>query len=435
VDGFGYAARVTWKVPWVIVLVACGRIGFEHTGSGPDDDDPGMISLRVTTDDAVDPAVSQAGFPVRGATVLIDRGNGGYDRIATDALGSAQFAAASVRAFHVVYHDPYLWRVYTVAVPHVREIEIGGRAFQTNTMTVSLPAGVANDSYQLQTIRGCGFFSSGTTPMVEVRYRRGCEGKTVHALSYAFQPDNSRYLDAGDLTLSNGTSQTVTGSYLPLGMQTIQLENLPSATAFASVEIFARSAGDLVPLSHAPASATLQGLGGRATVAVAPGGDTMMVRVSTSLLPGPSITGASSSYITAASAGASTSFDASILLPMFESITLDSPHPFSMMWSGGDSRGTLTAIEVNDTVSTLLWRAYLEPSATSATFPALPPDLGVPSAPVTFAGSVIKYDIPGATAADVVRTLDRGGLPAYDTPLVWSEGVGTTTISSSFGVR
>jgi hypothetical protein len=127
-------------------------------------------------------------------------------------------------------------------------------------------------------------------------------------------------------------------------------------------------------------------------------------------------------------------FDASVMPAMFDTLALDTPGPLSMTWTGGGTGGTLIEVQVDDTVSSVTWRAYLEPSATSAIFPTLPSDLGVPAASA-FSGLVIKYDVPGATAADIIRTLDRVDYQPYDDPLLGSEGASITQASAGYGVR
>src|SRR4029079_5595655 len=110
-----------------------------------------------------------------------------------------------------------------------------------------------------------------------------------------------------------------------------------------------------------------------------------------------------SEHIAPAIITGTTSFDASAMLPLFTALTVDQLP--SLSWTGGGTGGTLVAREA--LAGMLQWDAYVAPSATAVTFPALPADLGIP-APLSWGlVTVTKLDVPSAIGAYLARTVDR----------------------------
>jgi hypothetical protein len=205
-----------------------------------------------------------------------------------------------------------------------------------------------------------------------------------------------------------------------------RLDDVPAGVdPSVSVEIYARFGVDLVPLTLAPRVSGLQGNTFEKYFSATSGGDVLRVNVGLTAVPVSSTT----ERIIATAIAPLTTFDASTMTPMFESLTTDSPRPLSMAWTGGNTGGTLIAVAASDLDGQIAWRAYLDPSATSVNFPALPPDLGVPMPRSTSRGAVVRYDVPGATASEILRTLDRVQRPPYDDALLSPEGVAMATIT------
>ncbi|HEX7840935.1 MAG TPA: hypothetical protein VF469_25835 [Kofleriaceae bacterium] len=397
------------KLAWVMALAGCGQIASQElvvaTGDGevarenPDK----MVTLVVTSPDS-------RKVPISGATVLIDRGTGGdLDRTATDDTGVALFPAAGVVACHVIYqNDDESWQAYTINVCRAGTIKLGGVDAVPATrkaMTFSLPVASDATSYRIVGPLLCGPWDEVDAPVFTAPYTHACEGKTVHLFACASGTAGDQCFDAGYVTLTDGTTQVVTGAYqAPLPAE-VQLTNLPVDLRSAQVTLLARSADAVTELPEGTSSVLAPGTTTTVPVGVVPGGN--LLRVSGTREQGPRNPFRTTTELVApATAEAVTSIDAQALLTPFFSL---SSSGLSLSWDGGGVGGTILTIQATSDFSgpRVFWSAYLEPSASSVTFPALPDDL-VDATPSRWSfAAVTKLDVPGATAESLVRTIDR----------------------------
>jgi hypothetical protein len=335
--------------------------------------------------------------------VLIER-DGAVARIVTDGTGTARFTAAGVNAYHIVYKSELGWRIYTAAAPRPGTFEYGGRpAFNlSHRMTLLIPDGGAADSFIVTLPDRCANPASSASPNFTFDYNAMCSGEAVRVIAFRLPPQTPEYLDAGLVTLANGSTRVVTGTYQTAFSRTIEMTHLPAGTDVVYADVVVRSGNDLVRLTPVSSSVTTLGMH-VATVDTfaAPGGDALHVQAVFLDLQGTF--SSDSERITPATIAGTTRFDATSMLPLFTQVTANGPG--SVSWTGGGTRGTLLAVEA--IAGMLQWNAYPDPSATSVAFPALPADIGVPL-PARFAVvTVAKVDIPGTTTAEVARTFDR----------------------------
>ena len=398
----------TTRFALAIALAGCGRVGFQDV-AGPTGGDAGAdgaagdtVTLVVTSNEYLG---EPAGMPIAGATVLVERSTG-TDRLVTDATGRAQFAAAGAIACHVIYQSSVGWRGYTVQPPPAGTIELGSRpAFSQNqSITVALPANASASDYTVRLPEHCGFPPYDSSPSVQFTYDPACEGATVHAIGFVRTPVGSGlpdlYLDAGMVTLRNGTTLPVTGSYQQLPTRTLQLTDLPAGATDVGADVVARAGLDLTALS--PNFDSVAPSGGTATLheEVAPGGNSLEISVSGGLPAGPYLI--SSELIAPISGATPQTFSAKDMLPLLASMTITDPSRIA--WTGG-AGGTITIVE--RVGSDFQWDWYLPASASVARLPAIPDDLGVPAPKVPDDASVTKLAVPGAAGGDLVSTIDR----------------------------
>jgi hypothetical protein len=163
----------------------------------------------------------------------------------------------------------------------------------------------------------------------------------------------------------------------------------------------------VTPLTDGQSMVTRNGSSATVTTRASPGGDTLHVSAGVTVTT-PMSANSATVQIAAASVGATTSFDASGLLPPLTSYTY--AHP-TLSWTGGDGSGTLILIEatmhVGPAASGLDWIVYADPAATEVTFPTLPDELGVSTPIDIYAMAITKLDVPGESAVSIARTLDR----------------------------
>jgi hypothetical protein len=390
-----------------IALAGCGRVGFQDV-AGSTGGDAGSaatgdtVTLVVTSDEYLADA---AGMPIAGATVLVER-SAGTDRRMTDAAGRVQFAAAGVIACHVIYQSSIGWRGYTVQPPPAGTIELGGRpAFNQNLgITFALPTSTGAGDYTVRLPEHCAFPPYSGSPSVQFTYAPACEGATVHAVGFVRTQVGSGlpdlYLDAGMVTLHNGATQQVTGSYQQLPTRTLQLTDLPAGVTSVGAEVVARAGLDLTSLS--PSFISVAPSGGAATLrqGIAPGGNSLEISISGGLPAGPYLM--SSELIAPNSSATPQTFSAKDMLPLFDSMTITDPTRIA--WTGA-AGGTIAIVERIG--GDFQWDWYLPASATVARLPAIPADLGVPAPRVPGDASVTKLAIPGAAGGDLVPTIDR----------------------------
>jgi hypothetical protein len=395
----------TTRFALAIALAGCGRFGFQDiaglTGGDAGSDAGDTVTLVVTGDEYL---ADPAGIPVAGATVLVERSTG-TDRLVTDATGRAQFAAAGVIACHVIYHSSVGWRGYTVQPPPAGTIELGSRpAFNLNrSTTLVLPSSAGANEYTVSLAEHCGTAPLSSSPSVSFMYEPACDGAAVHAVGFALAPVGSgtpdRFLDAGTVTLRNGQTRLITGSYAVLATRTLQLTGLPAGAAGVSVEIEERAGLELTPLTPNSGNATPSG--GAATVQLkpAPGGNALNIGVFGGL---PIQYSTTSQLIAPLPTSTPQNFSAQDMLPLFDSMTITDPTRIA--WTGGTG-GTITIVE--RVGGDFQWDWYLPPSAAVARLPAIPADLGVPAPRVPDDASVTKLAVPGAAGGELVPTIDR----------------------------
>ncbi|HEX7841386.1 MAG TPA: hypothetical protein VF469_28100 [Kofleriaceae bacterium] len=388
-----------------LALAGCGRLGFEpveglRQDGGSDVPAGDLVTIVVTSDQYL---AEVAGTPIAGATVLVER-SGGPDRLMTDASGMAQFSAAGAIACHVVYKSDLGWRGYTVAAPLAGTIELGSRlaTSPTHGMTFVLPASGNPSQFTVQFPSHCVTPSPSSTPSVAISYNAACEGTQGRLIGYALASAGTGpdlYVDAGLVTLANGGTYTVPGSYQALPVHPLAISNLPAATDTVTAEVLARSGLDLTALTPVPVGATAQGSSAMLNLGAVPGGNALHLQV-LALTPLAYVS-TSDRIAPVALAAQAAAVDARGMLPPIDSAM---PGARAVSWTGG-AGGTITIVE--GIAGGVQWDLYLDPSATSARVPDLPADLGVP-VPGTFDFlSIVKLDVPGATLADLLPTIDR----------------------------
>jgi hypothetical protein len=396
------------RLALALLLAGCGRVGFQEIAGHSGDDDAGgggsnAITLVVTSDET---SSAPGGAPITGATVMIERSTGALpERLATDATGTVQFAAAGVAALHVAFRSGPGWRVYSVQAPPSGTIALGGRSLTTtfsHSMRFALPDN-GSSNFWLHLGASCAIPPKYGSPSFTLGYVPACEGKTTRVIAFTTAPGTTqdRFIDVGDVTLTNGAMKTVTGTYAQPAAYTVQLTGLPGLVGSAGAGIYARSGLDLTHLGGDYDVVTTPG-GGTVNVptTAAPGGNTLWVSMRADL---PIQYDSSSERIAPAVVAGQMIFDARTMVPLFSQLMLTAPP--SVSWTGGAGQGTILALEI--TSGTLQWDAYLPPSATSARFPSLPSDLGVPVPASYDFASLARLDIPGATTADLARTIDH----------------------------
>jgi hypothetical protein len=418
----------TTRFALAIALVGCGRVGFQDIaglagGDAGSDAIPGdTVTLVVTSDEYL---AEPAGLPIAGATVLVERSTG-TDRLVTDATGRAQFAAAGVIACHVIYQSSIGWRGYTVQPPPAGTIELGSRpAFNLNRgITFALPASTGASDYTVRLPGHCASPPYSGSPSVFFNYDPACEGTTVHAVGFvraqvgSGMPD--RYLDAGMVTLRNGTTQPITGMYQSLATRTLQLTDLPAGAAGVTADVVARAGLDLTSLIPTLDSALLSGSTATLHEEVAPGANGLEITVFGAL----PVQYPTSDVLFAPLPATPASFSAKDMLPLFDSMMITDPSRIA--WTGG-AGGTITIVERIS--GDFQWDWYLPASATVAKLPAIPADLGVPAPRVPDDVSVVKLAVPGATGGDLVPTIDRRWLLwPHDAMLLPAAGGASTRI-------
>lgn len=419
----------TTRFALAIALAGCGRLGFEDiagpaAGDAGSDAPPGdTVMLVVTSDEYL---AEPAGLPIDGATVLVERSTG-TDRLVTDATGRAQFAAAGVIACHVIYQSSIGWRGYSVQPPPTGTIELGSRpAFNQNrSITFALPPNASASDYTVRLAEHCAFPPYAGSPSVQFSYDPACEGATVHAVGFVRTQVGSGmpdlYLDAGMVTLHNGATHQVTGTYQPLPMRTLQLTDLPVAADGVVAEFVARAGLDLTSLTPTLLSATPSGGAATLHLEVAPGGNGLAITAFRAL---PVQYPTSDALIAPLPATSATSFSAKDMLPLLDTLTITDPSRIA--WTGG-AGGTITIVERIG--GDFQWDWYLPASASVARLPAIPSDLGVPAPRVPDDVSVTKLAVPGTTGGDLVPTIDRRwSLWPHDAMLLPAAGGASTRI-------
>jgi hypothetical protein len=397
----------------LLALASCGRYGFSDNpstsdGGGGADTTAATESLRllVTTDSA---GAQNAGLPIPGATVLVDRGTGALERLTTDGSGAISLQPDGIVAYHVLYGTKDVWRLYTVATGALGPITLGGNGFQSGgTMTLNLPA-VSQGDFTLNLPERCGP-QVGSSNRMSVQYTAECEGQTVRALCFETTDFTTwKYLDIGTLKLSDGTTATATGGYVAQPQHKITLTGVPAGVdAFASV--FTRSQLDLTLMEHDDGtglgtSTTISGTTATVTTTAAPGGNTVLASLDPPSRPGIAFGGTSERYIPArfsTAAPFTATADVSTMPPPFFDVQLDSKS--GLTWTGGTG-GTITVVDLN--TDNYHWTAYLPPTATSLPFPVIPADIGFPSTDSVSTFDLMKFDIPGATAEGLTAQIDQ----------------------------
>ena len=393
-----------------IAAAGCGRLNFQDiTGHAADGNLGGdgatgdLVTLVIASDEYL---AEPAGLPIAGATVLIERA-GGTERLTTDATGTVQFSATGAIACHAIYKSDIGWRGYTIAAPPAGKIELGSRPASnpTHNMTFTLPASATAEQFTVRLPEHCATPPMFGAPSMGLAYEAACEGTTPRVIGFALTPTGSGnpnlYLDAGFVALANGTTHPITGSYAPLVTRTLQITNLPLATDTVRAEILARTGLDLTSLTPSPRSITPGSTTASLDFGVVPGGNTLRVQV---VPPTPiSRVAASERIAPLLGTGNPVAFDVRTMLPALDSLTPDGAR--AVRWTGGGTGGTITIVEA--IASNVQWDAYLPPTATSMQLLDLPPDLGVPIPKSVDVVAVVKLDIPGATAADLLPTIDR----------------------------
>jgi hypothetical protein len=428
----------------VLALASCGRVGFGDSGvvmGEPGDASPGepgdaspvgpapTIDLAMATDEN---GAVMSGRPIAGATVLVDRGTGSYERLTTDVHGALSMNPDGVIAYHVVYPNGGDWRIYTVATGTTGPIVLGGNAAPRSSkpMTFVLPSG-PSPWFTVHVPEQCMVLPEYNAPTVMASYDASCEGRTVRAIAFNAVNDlsSARYVDAGTVKLVEGTRFVASGSYAAEVAHTIKVSNVPDPVTSVEAEILGRDQADLTRMAFDDVIPTSSVTNHAATLTTttAPGGNALRITAYNDI-PSPSTFLSWTQRIAPAQIGSTVLFDAAALLPPFQSLAVKEPN---VSWTGATG-GTVTIVEVS--TGNVKWDAFLAPTATSLTFPAIPADLGVP-VPTQFDSVIITtLDVPGASLASVVGTIDQSSRRwPYDPALMPAAGGGRARIEYFVG--
>ena len=222
----------------------------------------------------------------------------------------------------------------------------------------------------------------------------------------------------------------ITGAFQALPRYPVTLQQPPDGTSYILPSILARTGLDLVELAPTTTGTTPQPGTDVTTIptGAAPGGNTLSVLIANTL---PLQYSSTSQILRPVTIGNPITLDAGALLPMFQSLVLTQPPDVS--WTGSGDRGTIIVVET--ITGNVQWDAYLDPSASSVAFPALPADLGITTPDHFDFASVNKLEVPGATRVDVARTIDRTwALWPHDASLFPAAGSASARILYSVGL-
>jgi hypothetical protein len=405
------------RIAWLLALAGCGRYGFSDKPGGHDiiidggasDSSAAMNSIRLTlmTDSA---GAQNAGLPIPGATVLIDRGTGALERLTTDDTGAVSLRPDGIVAYHVLYgggDNP--WRLYTIATGALGPITLGGNGFTSGgTMTLNVPA-VTNGEFSLNIPGRCGGQTSHGNK-IPIDYTAECEGQTVRAVCFETTDFSTwKYLDVGTVKLANATTAAVAGSYVALAQHKVVLTGVPAGIS-ATAQVFTRSQLDLTLMQHddqgLDSTTTMSGTTATVTMPAAPGGNTVLASFgSPNTKIGVAFGGDSVRFIPATfstTAPFTATVDGSIMMRPITDVEFDSKA--GLTWAGGTG-GTITVLDLS--TDKYHWTAYLGPAAQSLPFPVIPADIGFPSSQQVSGFDLMKFDIPGATAAGLTPQIDQ----------------------------
>ena len=394
-----------------LLVAACGRVGFdEQRGNGgafdggaldgaraPDSyDGPGTIDLVVESEG------SNAGAPIDGADVLVENGSG-FDRTTTAADGTASFSVAGPTTFHVAYLVSGLWRVYTINAARAGStVTLGGQpggAATSASMTLSLPAG-AGGTYTYSLGRCSNPPNSGGATFA-FSYPSTCEARTVHLFAYDLSTADG-YIDAGPLTLTANSTDTVPGPYQPMTSHAVHVANLPANTQSVYATIELAQGGDLIILDPDSATnATPNGTTLDTTVSAPPTGNLLELQFNG--IQSDPISAFGFEFVPTDTAG-NVSVDAAGALPVFTAMTT-SPATAGIAWSPLVSAGVIYTVDA--TAANVHWTAYVNAGTDHVAFPALPAGLAAASPASWNDANVTLYDVPGKNAATLVTTIDH----------------------------
>jgi hypothetical protein len=385
------------------MLAACGRIGFSQLSGGRRDGGdiepdsyagPGTISLVVTGEG------SNAGVPIAGADVLVDR-SGTFDRLTTSAQGTVSFMVPGPTTFHVVYPESAgHFRVYTIGSARAGgTVVLGGAPVDaTATMTLKAPTG-AGTTYSF-TLGHCANPPNFGGATMLFSYLTSCEGHAVHVYAFNLNPDS--YIDAGTVTLAAGSTYSVTGTYVAIPNHAVHVTNLPAMTTSVYTSFAIQNPGDLLILDpDGPTSTTPNGTTFDTTELAPPGGNLLAVQAD-GIQSDP--TSAFSFAYVATDTSGDVSYDASPMLPLMSDITV-APATDGVSWAPAIAGGVMYAVDAS--ANNVEWTAYVDAGTEHVAFPALPADLAA-AIPATWNDAhVTLYDVPDTNAATIVETIDH----------------------------
>ncbi len=387
------------------LAAACGRIGFDPLGPGGGGTGDGSVPaneivLTITSDGT---ASSAAGQPVVAASVLVDRGAAEFERHATDGTGSVTVIANVPTTIHVVYDaSPFganqRYRVFSLPdVPPGSAVRLGGApVLAQGQVTYVVPAQPGATNYELHPPTRCllgPLAGSSLTTTINMELSQSCIGETVHAYLLATAGASSWWwLDVPSVVLET-SSQTLTGTWATVPLRSFTVTNVPFSNALDAMLATSSTAGDGVYVSDLlqltyPSGTVVVGLYGP------PSADLVWLELDNS--PSTQTTSTSSALLAATS-----TLDASALLPTYNGITL-ATDVSGATWSA--PAGALPDFQVFDGTmggnGGIYWTAYVDRAATSVTYPVLPADLAGadPRGTSWAAGSVSAYTLPGVAA-------------------------------------
>jgi hypothetical protein len=226
----------------------------------------------------------------------------------------------------------------------------------------------------------------------------------VHLFACASGPTQEECLDAGDVTLRDGATRVVTGAYQAPAVAPLRLTHLPVDLRTAEVAVLARSVDEVTQLPTPFAEVSAPGTAATVSLSAVPGGNLLWVIGTRQESPRALVS--RTELVAPAELETLSRFNAERLFSPFFTLDRDG---LALRWSGGGDGGTIIATQAGSDFSgpAVQWNAYVDPSATSVSFPVLPDDL-IDATPSQWRfANIVKLDVPGETADGLIRTIDR----------------------------
>jgi len=398
--------------PWLLVLAACGRLGFDAEGrqagdAGQDAPPPGPGPVSVT--------ISVGGNPIASAYVVVVASDGATEILRTDTAGRAATTVTGATTLHIAYEV-----VPDVMAPEwaVRSFhEIGGgtdlviggtEAASSASMQLALPANGAATTYRVAGPLRCELGGESSTPMVTTQFDPTCQGAAVPVVAMS----DDRWLDAGTIQLVPAGTASPTGTWLPATSRTVVVDVPTFVGGLASAVLY--GGPDELELGGNEVETD----GGPATVPIASAPftvDRMQVTVVSEVAGPPTAQLAGRlAYLDApAEVGGEISFDGSAFAPPIEHVAF-AASTRTLAW------GTAGTPSANTVATSLLlfeassgaqvtWMSYAPGTTTQFELPVLPAPLDqlVPATAPQEMYGVILSRVDSWDYRELVSRIDR----------------------------